>query len=331
MSSPEQPFPTIAQTRLKPPVTNNSNPNAGLSAVHALKFSSGTGQYLLTGSSDRHIRLYNPSTSRLLQTYAAHGYEILDLAVAADNASFASCGGDKTVFIWDTATAKTTRRFTGHAGRVNGVAFGGDAESVLVSGSFDGRVCVWDLRARGEKAMCSFNDAKDAVSCVEVAGAEIYAGSVDGRVRVYDLREGMVEADVLPASVTSVSPARVSGQGESYVVSTLDSRVRLMDRGSGKCLQTFEGEGFKNEEFRLRSCLAQADACVISGSEDGEVMVWDVLSGRMRHRLRHGVANGGGQSSKKNVVSAVAWNQMTKTLASAGGDGEVVIWGLEKD
>nr|POE87453.1 wd repeat domain-containing protein 83 [Quercus suber] len=330
MSSSEQPFPTIAQSRLRPLATS-TNPNAPLSPVHALAFSSGTGQYLLTGSSDRHVRLYNPSTSRLVQTYAAHGYEVLDLAIAADNASFASCGGDKTVFVWDTATAQTTQRFTGHAGRVNGVAFGGDGESVLVSGSFDGRVCVWDLRARGEKAMCSFTEAKDAVSCVDVDGGEIYAGSVDGRVRIYDLRQGAVEVDALPASVTSVTPARVSGQGESYVVSTVDSKVRLMDRGSGKCLQTFQGEGFRNEEFRVRSCLALADSCVVSGSEGGMVMVWDVLSGKVRYQLRHTGDGSGNRHGKRDVVSAVAWNQLTKTLASAGGDGEVVIWGLGKN
>jgi len=38
--------------------------------------------------------------------------------------------------LWDVITARTLRRFEGHGGRVNAVAFGGDAGdgSVVVSG-----------------------------------------------------------------------------------------------------------------------------------------------------------------------------------------------------
>src|SRR5690606_36920062 len=128
------------------------------------------GTYILTGSSDRSIRLYNPNTTtaatttfpqlgstsltsaappgkgapipqgKLIQTYSAHGYEVLSLSVSSDNQRFASSGGDRSVFLWDVATAQTIRRFGGAAGghtsRVNCVRFGGEADGVLVSGGF---------------------------------------------------------------------------------------------------------------------------------------------------------------------------------------------------
>lgn len=71
-----------------------------------------------------------------MQTYSAHGYEVLDLAVTDDNARFASVGGDKQVFLWDVATARTLKRWGGHFGRINCVGFGGDGDSVVVSGGF---------------------------------------------------------------------------------------------------------------------------------------------------------------------------------------------------
>ena len=311
------PFPTHLIARL----TDHKSP------VHALTFSAGSGQYLLTGSSDRQIRLFNPSTSRLIQTYSAHGYDVLDLAVSADNARFVSGGGDKSVFLWDVASAQTIRRFGGHSGRVNAVSFGGEGDSVVVSGSFDGTVRVWDCKSRSERPIVTLNEARDGVSAVAVLGHEVWAGSTDGRVRVYDLGSGNVDTDVLSAAVTSVTPAR---DGQSYLVSTLDSTVRLMDRVTGKCLQTFKRDGFKNETYRVRSTLAMADSCVISGSEDGRVVVWDVLTGSVKERLQHVQDNGTvATAGKKNVVSAVAWNQIRKQWASAGGDGSVVVWGME--
>ena len=71
-----------------------------------------------------------------MQKYSAHGYEVLDIAVTEDNARFASVGGDKQVFLWDVATARTLRRWSGHYGRVNCVGFGGEDDSVVISGSY---------------------------------------------------------------------------------------------------------------------------------------------------------------------------------------------------
>ena len=60
---------------------------------------------------------------------------MLDIAVTEDNARFASVGGDRQVFLWDVATGRTLRRWSGHGGRVNAVAFGGEG-GVVVSGEW---------------------------------------------------------------------------------------------------------------------------------------------------------------------------------------------------
>jgi mitogen-activated protein kinase organizer 1 len=78
-----------------------------------------------------------------------------------DNSKFASSGGDRSVFLWDVATGVTTRRLSGHMGKIYSVEFNADA-SVVASGellsfylspllipnlgSFDSSVRLWDLR-----------------------------------------------------------------------------------------------------------------------------------------------------------------------------------------
>ena len=150
------------------------------------------------------MHLYNPSRalssapkSGLIQTYSAHGYEVLDLAVTNDNARFASVGGDKQVFLWDVATARTLRRWTGHFGRVNCVGFGGEDSSVVASGSFDATVRLWDCKSQSTKPIQVLEEARDSVSSLHVVEHEIVTGSVDGNVRVYDLRMGMIYVDTI--------------------------------------------------------------------------------------------------------------------------------------
>jgi WD40 repeat protein len=51
-----------------------------------------------------------------------------------DNVRFASCGGERLVYVWDVATGAIVRRLAGHFQRINTVDFNEDA-SVLASGT----------------------------------------------------------------------------------------------------------------------------------------------------------------------------------------------------
>jgi len=315
--------------------------------VHAVAYSSGSQSYILTGSSDRTIRLFNPQKAPtssvapsasnayppgLVNKYSAHGYEVLSIDVNTDNDKFVSTGGDKTVFVWDVQTAQTIRRFTGHAGRVNRGVFGGDGDSIIATGSFDGTVRIWDLKSNAYKPIMTLDDAKDSITDVAVHDAEILATSVDGRVRSYDLRTGMCEADVIGFPCTSLA---VSKKGTEMLVSSLDSTIRLMDRSNGELLKAYKDEAFVNKDLRVRSTLGLNDSVVLSGSDDGMVFAWDIMGEECMHRFKHSeMREVHGKkaivqpASKKEVVSAVAFCKTRREWVSGGGDGNVIVWGM---
>ncbi len=114
--------------------------------------------------------------------------------------------------------------------------------------------------------------------------------------------------------VTSVQQTR---DGNAVLVSTLDSTIRLMDKGNGQLLQSYKGH--TNKDYRIRSCLGMADSVVVSGSEDGQLYAWDVLEGKVVEKIK---AHDG------KVASAVAFNGTKKEWASAGVDGTVSVWGM---
>lgn len=233
------------------------------------------------------------------------------------------------MFLWDVASATTIRRFSGHAGKVEAVSFGGEDSSVVVSGSYDGTLRAWDTKSQSTKPLMVMSEAKDGVTSVKVAGWDIISGSIDGRLRAYDIRMGQVSVDVIGHPVTSVTATK---QNDSVLVSSLDSTIRLMDRRDGKLLQPFKDGDYENKSYRIRSTLGMNDAVVISGSENGHIFIWDLLEGNVIHQLRHsgtgGKENGnaGRSNSVKNeVVSAVAFSPARKEWASAGGDGECAL------
>lgn len=329
----------MSQTQLPSNVVNTLTSHAG--PINAITFSSLGGTYILTGSSDRQVHLSrsepaNPDKPSVpIQKYTAHGYPVLDIAVAHDNQTFASVGGDRSVFLWDVQNAEgTVRRFgsntsQGHSSRITCVAFAGDGDGVVVSGSDDRSLRLWDVKSRDAKPLMVLEEAKDGISSLLVPdnGHEIVSGSIDARLRSYDVRMGRVTVDVQPGPVTSLDLSR---DGKTILVGCLDGRIRMMDRADGTCLRAFppEGnlEGYRNESLRLKSCFAINESLVASGSEsDGKVRGWDVLSGKNVGSI------GLGKNSGK-VVSVVRWREGSQSLgrqgllAAGGAEGVVKIY-----
>ena len=301
---------------------------------------------------------------RLIQTYAEHGYEVLSLACAADNARFVSSGGDRTVFLWDVTTAQTLRRFSGHSGRVNCVCFAGEGDSLVVSGGFDTTVRIWDTRSggsgHGAKPLQTLSEARDAVSALAVRGPEIIVASVDGRVRCYDTRTGRMTTDVISgtAGVTSLSLTR---DGRSLLVGALDSRLRLLDRENGTCLGTYasgdeaSGVSWRNEELRVQSLLGGRERFVVAGDEmgvataagvpsstpSGRVWAWDLLTGKLVATVTvpwgpPGVTNtsrsigrDGREKERRNATSCLAWQDggWGDQFCVGGTSGVVTVFG----
>ncbi|EPQ57362.1 WD40 repeat-like protein, partial [Gloeophyllum trabeum ATCC 11539] len=282
--------------------------------VHVARYAKGTAKYVLTGGQDRTVRLWNPALGTEIKVFASHGYEVLSITVAHDNSKFASSGGDRSVFLWDVTTGVTIKRFSGHMGRVNAVEFNQDA-SVLASGSYDATVRLWDLRSQSHSPIQILEEAKDAVQTLHVGPTQIIAGSVDGHARTYDLRMGQLRADYIGHPVTAVVP---TADHTTYLATTLDSTVRLMDSSTGKLLQAFKGHSVQN--YRCRACFGHAEASVVCGDEAGAVWAWDLLDGQAM------------QPSPPPRVheKVITWTEHHPTdpgeMITASADGTVKVW-----
>ena len=91
--------------------------------------------------------------------------------------------------------------------------------------------------------------------------------------------------------------------------------MRLFDKANGGLLQTFKGH--TNTEYRIRSCLGAADKYVVSGSEDGRFMMWDLVTGSV---VSESPAHDG------RVVTSVSYHPTKRQALTSGVDGSVVVW-----
>jgi len=52
--------------------------------VNVARYSKGTAKYILTGGQDRTVKLWNANLGTEIKTFAAHGYEVLSVAMYVD-------------------------------------------------------------------------------------------------------------------------------------------------------------------------------------------------------------------------------------------------------
>ncbi|HNP19621.1 MAG TPA: caspase family protein [Fulvivirga sp.] len=112
-------------------------------AVKAVAFTP-DGKYLLSGSRDKSIKLWEVATGRELRSYLGHESTINDLAVSNDGKFFVSSCADKTAKMWNIATGELIKTFTGPKDYLTSVALSHD-NKFLVTAGFDWEAYLWNI------------------------------------------------------------------------------------------------------------------------------------------------------------------------------------------
>jgi mitogen-activated protein kinase organizer 1 len=72
--------------------------------------------------------------------------------------------------------------------------------------------------------------------------------------------------------ITSVVP---TADLQTFLITSLDSTVRLLDASTGKLLNSFKGH--VNTEYRCRACFGFGEGTIVCGDERGQVWAWDLV------------------------------------------------------
>ena len=101
-----------------------------------------SGDYIVSGSTDKTIRVWSLSTGRHIRTLAGHSAEVTSVVVGGDHIVSGAWYPDNSIRVWSLSKGQLVRTLTGHTGSVGSIAVFGD---YIVSGSHDETVRVWRL------------------------------------------------------------------------------------------------------------------------------------------------------------------------------------------
>lgn len=161
------------------------------------QFATGDQQYVLSGGSDRSLRLTNIFGPEKSQIFNAHKHVVECCGIAPltskrfirknfpindDDIIFASAGRDSRILIWSSANSEPLMKLKGHDNWIQGLHFHPNGR-FLFSVSDDKTLRIWDLVSGKQVKHWEAHD--HFVSCISGLKTTLITGSVDQSVRIW--------------------------------------------------------------------------------------------------------------------------------------------------
>lgn len=238
---------------------------------------------------------------------------------------------DNSVYIFDMESQRVTTQLKGHEDDVNAVSFLDDTPHVLVSGSDDHLLRVWDRRSAGGAAATTSerSHATPAGYLVgHVEGLTHIHSREDGRYLISNAKDQTVRLWDLRRMATGAGEAeklrRMAPQPAQWDYRWMEYPYRGKEVSHPGDLSLMRYRGHVVQQTLIRAYFSPAHTTgqryIYAGSANGSVTMWDVVGGHVVATLPHG-----------KLVRDCSWHPFTDELATVSWDGRVMLWDSRQD
>ncbi|MFA5878611.1 MAG: hypothetical protein WC860_00355 [Candidatus Margulisiibacteriota bacterium] len=228
--------------------------------------------YLLAGSDDSTITLWDITSFRYLMTFRGHRGPITGIYMGWHNVGLgdmeivASSSYDGHVKIWGAKSANCLKTIEIPGEGVSSLAQQGE---IFITVSKDHIIRIWDFAQLA--CLKTYQGHSGEVTSLISNGKLIISASKDRTIRIWDTEDD-TKSDVLHGHQGQINFLLLDSKGLLYSASD-DKTIRVWDLKSKRAIRLFKGP------TASITCLQLKDNQLYASSEDQKLLIWDLVSG----------------------------------------------------
>jgi len=257
-----------------------SNPSFKLSGhtdtVSQISFSS-DGKYLATGGMDAVCKIWNPLTGELVHNLEGPSEAINCMQWHSRGPALFAGGADGVGWLWNAAQGKVMNVFSGHSQIINDATFSSDGKKIITV-SDDSTVRVWDPKT----------------------GQTIHLIKAGGSALTFH------KGGIVSVHCHSDADSGIIVTGGADTIST------LININSGKQMASYS----RHKECIESKGFIKGIPCVVTGSLDKTIQVWDINTQITRSVMHH----------DDGVIKVLTSQDQPYGIMSCSMDATIRIW-----
>ncbi|WP_086756473.1 NB-ARC domain-containing protein [Nostoc sp. 106C] len=262
------------------------------------------GKYVISGSRDTTLKVWNWQTGEELRTLVGHTSYVNAVAFTPNGKYVISGSDDYTLKVWNWQNGEELRTLAGHTSYVNAVAFTPNGKYVI-SGSDDYTLKVWNWQTGEEmRTLVGHTSSVNAVALTP-DGKYVISGSRDTTLKVWDWQTGE-ELYTLQGHTSRINVVALTPDGKYVISASSDHTLKVWNWQTEEKLCTLAGHTSSINAVTLTS----DGKYLISASSDHTLKVWNWQTEEEVRTLE-------GHSSSVNAVTLTPDDKYVISASSA--------------